>query len=107
MYEINNPTDKTYEIYSNEVELTKIKSYLNRLIYDVYPNELKSVLEISLTQTSSENDFSSIKIGLEGFKKRKIFPSSNPYPDRDTKDKCSRKIICAIVLPIVCVVYTP
>ena len=107
MYEINNPTDKSYEIYSNEVELTKIKSYLNRLIYDVYPNELKSVLEISLTQTSSENDFSSIKIGLEGFKKRKIFPSSNPYQDRDTNDKCSRKIISAIELPIVCVVYTP
>ena len=105
LYKINNPNDKTYVIESlvieslnRRVELPNIKSYLNRLIYDVYPNELKSVLETSLPQESSPSDVR-IVITPRSFKNR-IFPSPKIKP---TDDKCSKKIIFAIVLAIVCV----
>ena len=86
LYEINNPIGKTYVIESlnPRVELTNIKSNLNRLIYDVYPDKLKSVLE-----TFSSNDVSIEPkpfIKPKQFKKR-IFPSPNPNP---TDDKCSK-----------------
>jgi len=90
LYEMNNPHDQTYEITSNGgVELTKIKSYLDRLIYDVHPS-LKYFLETFQPPAPSPDDVNpnNTKKPKNIFADSRIFPASHPIPESDENPCC-------------------
>ena len=103
LYEMNNPQDKTYEITSNfisfttsnrkieltKIELTKIKSYLDRLIYDVHPS-LKYFLETFQPPAPSLDDVNpnNPKKPRKYFVDPRIFPASHPIPESDENPCC-------------------
>jgi hypothetical protein len=69
--------------------LTKIKSYLDRLIYDVHPS-LKNFLETFQTPAPSPDDVNpnNTKKPKNIFANSRIFPFSHPIPESDENPCC-------------------